>query len=165
MKRAIIWLFLGYVALVSQVSLLPIVLPHEWRPDLLLILLLTIGLVEPLVPGVFLACLLGALTDVYAGATFGLYAFVNPLFYLLLRAFVGQLNYDSPMLFPILCALGLLLHNALLVFCLLVFTDVVSPWQVVWPRLLPVLLSTFIVGVLLASSVMAVARGGRSDEA
>jgi rod shape-determining protein MreD len=163
-KRALCWFGLGYLCLLLQAGLLPLVLPSSWRPDLLLVLVIALGLIEPLWPGVLVAVLLGCLQDVFSGVTLGLFAFTATLVYLGVRFFSSRLNIDSILLFPFLVASVTLLHNGLVLFLLLYLAEAGAVWDLLLPALPRVLLVNLIAGLLLSRPIMTQVRGRRMHE-
>ncbi len=165
MKRFAIWLLLGYLCQLLQVTILPLLIPHWLVPDLLLILVIALGLIEPLFPGVLTAVILGCLRDVFSVTTLGLYGFVVAALYLMVRLFSGQLNYDSPILFPSLVGAGTIAQGGLVLFCLLSLADADQYLGIVLADLPRTVLVNGFFGLLFAGPVMKVARGRRPYEA
>jgi len=163
-KRALIWLGLGSLCLLLQAGLLPLVMDTSWRPDLLLLLVIALGLIEPLTTGIWIAVLLGGLQDTFSSTTLGLFCFILPVIYLGIRFFHGRLNLDSPLLFPFLVLLGTVLRSLLVLFLLLYLAEAGAVWNLILPELPRLLLANTLTGLVLGHWIMTMARGRRPYE-
>lgn len=90
------------VAAVAQFSVLPAMLAEDFRPNLLVFLVVLLGLRSPLGRGAPAAFLLGLLQDCYSGIYFGLHGFTSLLVYCILRHMADRL-YTSNHLLVVLC--------------------------------------------------------------
>jgi rod shape-determining protein MreD len=132
MNRILVYLLLAGVAIVLQSTLLPHLLPTGYKPDLLLILVVYLGLHEKTWPGAPLVYLLGSAFDVFAGSFQGLHGFVLLGIFLAVRATVSRVNVESSLLLMGLVLLGTLLQAILTIFALDFFVDE----GIFWPMIL-----------------------------
>jgi len=142
MNRILMYLAMGGVALILQTVLLPALLPAGFKPDLILILVIYLGLHEKIWRGGILTYLLGRGFDVFAGSFPGLYGFVLLGIFLAVRAIVSRVNAESSLLLLGLVLLGTLLQGALTLFALEFFIADGRFWpQVLWTLPLQILLN------------------------
>jgi len=131
MKRALAYLVLGYIFLVMQTTLLPPMMPLHYKPDLLLILVVYLGLNESYVRGGALSYLLGCFQDVFAAGYPGLFGLALLGTFLAVRGAAARLNTESPILLFLLVAAGTLLQSALILFALGFFAEAGALWVIV----------------------------------
>lgn len=131
MSRPLVYFLLGFAFIVLQTTLLPAMLPLHFKPDLLLILVVYLGLNEGYVRGGALAYLLGCLQDVFAAGYPGLYGLAFLGTFLAVRGAVARLNTESSVLLLLLVSAGTLLQSALLLFALGFFADAGALWVIV----------------------------------
>ncbi|ABA88297.1 cell shape-determining protein MreD, putative [Syntrophotalea carbinolica DSM 2380] len=115
MKTLTCYLILGLILAVIE-TLIPQTMAS--KPDLLLLLVLTLGLKEKVILGGSASWLLGCLQDSVSGFSLGLYGLVYLLLYLILRSISGHLNSESPILLLFLVFVSSLLQSLILVFTL-----------------------------------------------
>jgi rod shape-determining protein MreD len=115
MKTLLTYLIIGTVFVVIE-TLLPQM--PVGKPNLLLLLVLTLGLKEKVSLGGPASWLLGCLQDSLAGSTLGLFGLVYLILYLCLRSVAGHLNSESPALLLFLILAGTLLQGMVLIFTL-----------------------------------------------
>lgn len=133
MNRTLIYLAMAGVAVVLQTVLFPVVLQGYYKPDLLLILVVYLGLHEEPRRGGLLAYLLGWGYDGVAGGFPGLNGFVLFGIFLAVRGIVTRVNTESSPLLLLLILAGTVLQFALLAFAVDFFSHTARVWpQMVW---------------------------------
>jgi len=152
MIRPVIYFALGFVFVVLQTTLLPAMLPLHYKPDLLLILVVYLGLNEGYLRGGTLAYLLGSLQDVFAAGYPGLYGLALLGTFLAVRSAAVRLNTESSVLLLLLVSIGTLLQAALILFALGFFADAGSLWLIILKGLLPQVLLNLLAAFLLIRS-------------
>ncbi len=150
MRGFVVYLSCGIMFALLQSSVFPVVLPPGFRPNLILILILYLGLSENFPRAVLVALLLGGIQDSFSGTSLGLYVSVDLAILLLVRLLSGRLNGESPALLLLLIAAGTLVQNLLVGFCLTVFADA-GP---VMPILLPALPQQLLANLLAATILL-----------
>lgn len=117
MIRVLALLTCALFFLVSQTTLLPALLPHYFKPELLLILVVYLCLTENLLRGALLAWAVGFLLDSCGGIYFGMHATIYLSLFIVGRSSVQALNIESPLLllFMVFCA-SLLQSGLLMLF-------------------------------------------------
>ncbi len=149
--RLLFYALFGLMGLVLQAAVLPHLVPLQFKPGLLLILVVYLGISEKAGFGAPLAYLFGLLFDVFAGAEPGRYGLLFLLLYFSVRGTIGFFNPENPLLLLFLVACGTLLESSLLIF-LDGFFAAGTLWPIVLRALLPQLLVNVIAaGVLLLS--------------
>jgi rod shape-determining protein MreD len=149
MSRTLIYLALAGVAVVLQTVLMPLVLWGYYKPDLLLILVIYLGLHEGPWRGGLLVYLIGWCNDGVAGVFPGLNGFVLLGIFLAVRGIVTRVNTESSPLLLLLVAGGTVMQFVMVIFALDFFSQTaqILP-QMVWQ--LPVqLLLNFVAALLL----------------
>lgn len=149
MIRPVIYFLLGFVFIVLQTTLLPAMLPLHYKPDLLLILVVYLGLNEGYLRGGALSYLLGCLQDVFAAGYLGLYGLALLGTFLAVRSVVVRLNTESSVLLLLLVSVGTLLQACLIVFALGFFADAGALWTIIFKGLLPQVLLNLLAAFLL----------------
>ena len=148
MNRILFYLALAGVALTFQTVLLPLFLPNSYKPDLILLLVIYLGLHEKLWSGGLLVYSIGRGCDVFAGSFPGLHGFVLLAIFLAVRAIVSRVNAESSALLLGLVFLGTVLQGALTVFALEFFLVDAQFWpQILWalpPQILINLVAAFL---------------------
>ncbi|MCD6187037.1 MAG: rod shape-determining protein MreD [Desulfuromusa sp.] len=135
MRGFFLFLFTGVFFALLQSSILPLLLPPNWRPNLILILILYLGLSENLSRALIAGLLLGAIQDSFCGPSLGLYISVYLIIILATRLLSDQLNIESPPLLLLLIAGGTLLQNFLIGFYLTVFADAAPVLHILLPAI------------------------------
>ncbi len=133
MRRLLFYLLTGIFLALLQSSVLPAFLAAAWRPALLLVLVLLIGVSESLWIATFSGLYIGAVHDCFSGTCVGLYASVYTLLVLLSWRLSEQLNVESPPLLLLLISVGTLLENLLVGVLLIVLGDSTSILHVLLP--------------------------------
>jgi rod shape-determining protein MreD len=149
MTRTFIYFLLGFIFLVLQTTLLPAMLPLHFKPDLLLILVVYLGLNEGYVRGGALSYLLGCLQDVFAAGYLGLYGLALLCTFLAVRGAAARLNTESSVLLLLLVSAGTLLQAALVLFALGFFAEAGALWMIILKGILPQLLLNLLAAYLL----------------
>lgn len=137
MTRVFAYFLLGLAFLLLQTTLLPALLPLNFKPDLLLILVVYLGLNEGYVRGGALSYLLGCLQDVFAAGYPGLHGLSLLVTFFAVRGVVSRLNTESSALLLLLVAISTLLQALLLLFALGFFSAAGSLWMIVLKGILP----------------------------
>ena len=150
MKGFFLFLFTGVFFALLQSSVLPLFFPPDWRPNLILILILYLGLSENLPRALIAGLLLGAIQDSFCGSSLGLYVSVYLVIVLVTRVISEQLNIESPPLLLLLIAGGTLLQNLLVGFYLTVLAESAPVFHI----LLPALPKQLLVNLLFASMLL-----------
>ncbi|MEA3361805.1 MAG: rod shape-determining protein MreD [Thermodesulfobacteriota bacterium] len=147
MKVFLPFIFTGILFALLQSSFLPLFLPPDWRPNLILILVLYLGLNENLPRALIAGLLLGAIQDSFCGPSLGLYVSVYLVIVLVTRVLTEKLNIESPPLLLLLMTAGTLLQNFLVGFYLTVFAESASVLHI----LLPALPKQLLINILFAT--------------
>jgi len=142
--RTFLFLGTGILFVLLQTTIMPLFLEPDWRPNLILILVLYLGVSSDLLRAVVGGILLGAIQDSFCGSVLGLYVVVYLVVILVAQLLSGQLNAESPPLLLLLVAGGTLLQNLLVGFLLMLFADTAP----VLYTLLPALPQQVLVNVL-----------------
>ena len=154
MNRTLIYLGMAGIAVILQTVLLPVVLQGYYKPDLLLILVIYLGLHEEPRRGGLLAYFLGCCYDGIAGSFPGLNGFVLLGIFLAVRAIVTRVNTESSPLLLMLVIVGTLLQSALVAFALDFFSQATRIWpQMAWQLPVQLLLNFIAAFVLLRLTV------------
>ena len=149
MSRTLIYLAMAGIAVVLQTVAFPVLLQGYYKPDLLLILVVYLGLHEEPRRGGLLVYLLGWAYDGVAGGFPGLNGFVLFGIFLAIRGIVSRVNTESSPLLLLLVIAGTVLQFVMVAFALDFFSLTTRVWpQMVWQ--LPVqLLLNFIAALVL----------------
>jgi len=140
MNRYLIYLAMAGVGIILQTVLIPTLLQGYFKPDLILILVVYLGLHEPPLKGGLLVYLLGWGYDTMAGVFPGLHGFV------LLGIFLAVLL--------LLVTVGTALQSALVAFALDFFGRTVRIWpQIAWQLPVQMLINFIAAFVLLRLTV------------
>src|SRR5512139_561489 len=95
MRKNLVPVGLGIVALFLQTAVFPHVFATFTKPDLVLILAVYLGLFHEPIMGGILVFFLGCLMDVFAGSTLGFFALTKTLVFLLSYGFRSHLYFGS----------------------------------------------------------------------
>jgi rod shape-determining protein MreD len=154
MNRTLIYLAMAGVGIILQTVLLPQIITGDYKPNLLLILVIYLGLHEGPWRGGLLVYLLGWFYDGVAGAFPGLHGFVLLGIFLAVRGIVTRVNTESSPLLLLLVVAGTVLHSALTAFSLDFFSHTARIWpQMVWQLPLQLLLNFIAALILLRITV------------
>jgi rod shape-determining protein MreD len=149
MRGFFLFLFVGIFFALVQSGVLPLFLTPNWRPNLILILILYLGLSENLFRALIAGLLLGAIQDSFCGPNLGLYISVYLIIILVTRLLSDQLNIESPPLLMLLIAGGTLLQNFLIGFYLTVFAEAAPVLHILLPAIPQQLLINMLTAVVL----------------
>ena len=98
------------------------------KPDLLLLLVISLGLRQTWLTGGTAALLLGILRDCMSGSELGLLGLVFLLLFFTVRAMAEHLNSESPLLLVFLVLTGTLWQSLLLIFIFAFLTEANGYW-------------------------------------
>ena len=115
MIRVLVLLACALLFLVSQTTLLPTLLPHYVKPELLLLMVVYLCLTENLMRGALLAWGLGLLLDSCGGTHLGLHATIYLGIFIVGHSSAQALNIESPLLLLFLVFCASLLQSGLLI--------------------------------------------------
>lgn len=154
MSRVIIYLSLAGIAVVLQTVLMPLVFHGYYKPDLILILVIYLGLHEESWRCGLLVYLLGWCFDGLSGVFPGLSGFVLLGIFLAVRGIVTRVNTESSPLLLLLVAVGSIQQSILVAFALDFFSQTVRVWpQMIWQLPVQLLLNLMAAFVLLRVTV------------
>ena len=140
-RRNALLLFLIVLAFVLlQVSALPVYFMSSFKPDLLLIIIVFLGLRGSLETGAPLACVLGLIKDSFSGLYLGLNVFSFLLIFFAIKSTSDRLYVDSPGLFVLAVCTGSLACCTLNLILLLMFTSSGGILYSIFSDLIPYLL-------------------------
>ena len=154
MKGFFLFVFAGLLFVLLQSSVLPLFLSPNWRPNLILILILYLCLSENLLRTLVAGLLLGAIQDSFCGSSLGLYISVYLIIILAARLLSDQLNVESPPLLLLLISAGTLLQNLLIGFYLTVFADAAPVLHILLPAIPQQLLANVLSAIILLSLLL-----------
>jgi len=155
--RIAAYFILGYVFLLLQAVILPHLLPFDYTPDLLLILVVYLGLNESSLRGSFLAYLLGYLQDAFAGSYPGLYGMALLATFLAVRGAVDRLNTENSLLLLFMVSLGTVIQGAVLI-ALGFLADAGQLWPLILGRLGPQALLNLVAAWLILKTATGLQR-------
>lgn len=135
MRGFFLFLAAGIFFALLQSSVLPLFLSPNWRPNLILLLVLYLGLSENLSRALAAGLLLGAIQDSFCGPSLGLYISVYLIIILTTRALAEQLNIESPPLLLLIIAGGTVLQNLLIGLYLTLFAETASVLHILLPAI------------------------------
>ncbi len=154
MNRILIYLAMAGIGIILQTVLLPLIISGGYKPDLLLILVVYLGLHEGPWRGGLLVYLFGCFYDGVAGAFPGLHGFVLLGIFLAVRAVVTRVNTESSPLLLLLVLAGTILDSVLTAFALDFFSHTASIWpQMAWHLPVQLLLNFLAALILLRMTV------------
>jgi rod shape-determining protein MreD len=154
MNPNLIYFALAGIGVIAQTVFAPILLQSYYKPDLILILVIYLGLHEGPRRGVLPVYLMGCLYDGVAGTFPGLHGFVLLGIFLAVRGIVTRVNTESSSLLLLLVAVGTVMQSGLLAFALDFFSKTSAVWpQMLWHLPIQLLLNFFAAFALLRISV------------
>lgn len=154
MNRTLIYLAMAGVGIILQTVLLPLIISGGYKPDLLLILVVYLGLHEGPWRGGLLVYLFGCFYDGVAGVFPGLHGFVLLGIFLAVRAVVTRVNTESSPLLLLLVLAGTVLDSVLTAFALDFFSHTARIWpQMAWHLPVQLLLNFLAALILLRMTV------------
>ncbi|NIQ95783.1 MAG: rod shape-determining protein MreD [Desulfuromonadales bacterium] len=151
--RLTIYFLLGLLFMLLQTTIIPWVVPALFKPDLLLILVIYIGLGEPLLRGAALTYLLGMLHDVFAGSYLGLYGLVFLVLFLAARGAMRWFDTENSPLLLAMVFFGTLLKGGLVIFVLGLFADAGQVWPLVLKNLPTQAFASLVAAMLILSGL------------
>ncbi len=158
MTRLAIYFLLGFLAMLLQTTVIHWCLPAGLKPDLLLILVIYLGINEPIRRGSVLAYTLGCLQDVFAGSYLGLYGFVFLVTFLAAGAAVRWFNTESSRLLVLLVLIGTFFQGGVLMFALGLFAEPGEVWPLILGSLLPQAAASSAAAFLVLRGMLALQR-------
>jgi rod shape-determining protein MreD len=115
MTRLLFLLTCTLLFLLSQTTLLPLLLPHYFKPELLLLLVVYLCLTEGVMRGAFLSWGIGLLLDSCGGTHFGLHATIYLSIFIVGRSSIQAVNTESPLLLLFMVFGASLLQSGLMI--------------------------------------------------
>ena len=110
-------------AVVLQASVLPVYIAASFKPDLLLVIVVYLGLRGSFQTGTPLSWLLGLLKDVFSGLYLGLNAFTFLVIFLAIKNVADRLYAESDFLFVVTVAVATLAATTCNLLLLIMFTQ------------------------------------------
>lgn len=154
MSRALIYLSLAGIAVILQTVFLPLLLQGYYKPDLILILVIYLGLHEEPRRCGLLVYLLGWCYDGLGGVFPGLNGFILLGIFLAVRGIVTRVNTESSPLLLLLVSVGTVQQSIMVAFALDFFSQSVRIWpQMVWQLPVQLLLNLIAAFILLRVTV------------
>lgn len=108
--------------LLLQTSVLPLMLSPVFKPDLLLIVVVFLGLRGTLEGGSFATLLLGLIKDLFSGLYLGLNAFIFIIIFLVIKSTSDRLYAESAELFVVAVALASISTVSISIILTMMFT-------------------------------------------
>lgn len=121
-RNTVLSCILLLVAVVLEVSVLPVHLLSAFKPDLLLLFMVFMALRFSFESGAPLAWLLGLIKDVFSGLFLGMNAFAFLIIFLVIKSVSDRLYADSPGLFVLTSIAATLACSAITLLLVLMFT-------------------------------------------
>lgn len=154
MNRTLVYFALAGIAVVMQTALLPVLLRGDYKPDLILLLVVYLGLHADLWRGGLAVYLMGWLFDGVGGAFPGLFGFVLLAIFLAVRGIVTRVNTESSVLLLLLVMAGTVLQAAVVSFALDFFRpDVGVLSRIAWQLPIQLLLNFVAAFIVLKLAV------------
>ena len=148
MTRVILYALFGLVGLLIQTAIFPRIFSFQFKPDLILILIVYLGISQKYgFCGVLSFCI-GLLYDVFAGSSFGLHGMILLLVVFTIRSTIDYFNAENPFLLLFLVVCGTFLQAGLLVL-LGTFAEAGALWQIVLQHFPAQLLANTVAAALL----------------
>lgn len=123
MRRCLIYIIVAGGFLLFQSSLLPLMLEPQWRPNLIVILVLILGIGEKPLPAMMTVLFIGALQDSMGGSTVGLHLSACLFIFILARLTAERLNVESPALLLLMLVGANMTYGLLVAFVMTTYTD------------------------------------------
>lgn len=139
-RNALLLFLMVLVSVVLQVVVLPVYVISSFKPDLLLIIMVFLGLRGSFESGTPLAWLLGLIKDSFSGLYLGLNAFSFLLIFFVIKSTSNRLYADSPGLFVLAVCTASLACCTLNLLLLLMFTSSGGILYSIFADLIPYLL-------------------------
>lgn len=125
------------LALLFQVTVFPVYLEDSFRPNLLMVVVVYLGLRETVRGGWCLAFFIGLLQDCFTGLYLGLNGFVCLAIYLFLKTVADYLYTDSRFLMLLVVFVATLAAGLLQLVLLLLYSTADGLYATLLPGLLP----------------------------
>jgi rod shape-determining protein MreD len=139
-RNALLLFFLVLVSVLLQVAVLPVYLISSFKPDLLLIIVVFLGLRGSFESGTPLAWLLGLIKDSFSGLYLGLNAFSFLFIFFAIKSTSDRLYADRPGLFVLAVCTASFVCCTLNLLLLLMFTSSGGILYSIFSDLIPYLL-------------------------
>ncbi len=123
MRHCLVYIAIAIVFLLLQGTFLPLMLTPQWRPNIILILVLILGVREKPLPAMMTVLLIGALQDSLGGTTVGLHISVCLAVFILTRLTAERLNVESPALLVLMLIGANLTYGLLVAFIMTTFAE------------------------------------------
>ena len=130
MMRILSYALFGLCGLLAQTAVFPRIFPSHFKPDLVLVMIVYIGVSEKYGSGGLFSFCIGLLYDVFAGSAFGMHGMIFLLVFFSVRGTIDYFNAESPFLLLFLVACGTLLQAGLLIL-LGAMAEAGALWQIV----------------------------------
>lgn len=138
----------GLFGLLIQTSIFPRVFPSQYKPDLVLMLIVYLGISERYGSGGLFSFGVGLLYDVFAGTAFGMHGMIFLLVFFSVRSTIDYFNAENPFLILFLVACGTAVQAGLLIL-LGTLAEAGALWKIVLQHLPGQLLSNTVAAALL----------------
>lgn len=149
MRRCLGYILVAVVFLLVQSALLPLMLEPQWRPNVILILVLILGVREKPVPAMMTVLLIGALQDSMGGSTVGLHVSACLAVFILIRLTAERLNVESPALLVLMLIGANITYGLLVAFIMTTFAELGTIFYLLVTTLPQQTLSTIFVFFML----------------
>lgn len=150
--RIVFYALFGLACLIIQTAVFPRIIPVQFKPDLMLILIVYLGISEKYGSGGLFAFCIGLLYDVFAGSAFGMYGMVFLLVFFSVRSTIDYFNAENPFLLLFLVACGTVLQAGLLIL-LGALAEAGALWQIVLQHFPGQLLANTVAAALLILAI------------
>jgi rod shape-determining protein MreD len=154
MNRNLTYFAMAGLAVVAQTVLMPLLFQGYYKPDLILILVIYLGLHEGPWRGGLPVYLLGWFYDGVAGVFPGLNGFILLGIFLAVRGIVTRVNTESSALLLMLILAGTVMQSIMVAFALDFFSQTAGFWpQIAWHLPVQLLLNFVAAFILLRLTV------------
>ena len=150
--RIVFYALFGLACLLIQTAVFPRIIPVQFKPDLMLILIVYLGISEKYGSGGLFAFCIGLLYDVFAGSAFGMYGMIFLLVFFSVRSTIDYFNAENPFLLLFLVACGTVLQAGLLIL-LGALAEAGALWQIVLQHFPGQLLANTVAAALLILTI------------
>ena len=138
----------GLIGLLIQTAVFPRIFPFQFKPDLILILIVYLGISQKYSFCGPFSFFIGLLYDVFAGSAFGLNGMILLLIVIIIHSIIDYFNAENPFLLLFLVACGTVLQAGLLIL-LGAFAEAGALWQIVLQHFPGQLLANTVAAMLL----------------
>ena len=150
--RIAFYALFGLAGLIIQTAVFPRIIPVQFKPDLILILIVYLAISEKYGSGGLFAFCIGLLYDVFAGSAFGMYGMILLLVFFSVRSTIDYFNAENPFLLLFLVACGTVLQAGLLIL-LGALAEAGALWQIVLQHFPGQLLANTVAAALLILAI------------